>query len=48
MNKKYFFSVSQKEFNLIEALSASENYLGLKISPQPALLKEAIQTLLSE
>ncbi|MEO5572411.1 MAG: glycosyltransferase [Bacteroidia bacterium] len=48
MSKKYFYSVSQKDFNLKEAISVSENYTGLKIAPQPGLLKEAIQMLLSK
>jgi uncharacterized protein (TIGR00661 family) len=47
MNKKCFYSHSQENFNLQQAISASENYTGLKILLQPELLKNAIQSLLS-
>jgi uncharacterized protein (TIGR00661 family) len=46
--KKYFFSVSQNNFSLQDAISNSEKYSGLKISPISDFLKHAVQSLLSK
>ncbi|MEP7168723.1 MAG: glycosyltransferase [Bacteroidota bacterium] len=46
--KKYFHFSSQNEFNLEQSISASENFSGFKISPQPGLLKQAVESLLSK
>ena len=44
--KKYFYTVSQKLFNLDEALVQSEYYTGIQLKIDGNILKEKVETLL--
>lgn len=48
MERKIFYSVSQKEFNLEKALSCIQDYSGVSLDHDPALLSKSISALLSK
>jgi len=47
MNKKYYYSVSQKHFKLDEALIHSASYSGIHLNKDGELLKERVEMLLN-
>lgn len=48
LSKKYYYSVSQKEFNLDEAIIKSKDYTGVKLENSYLKLRERINSLLKE
>lgn len=46
MEKKVFFSMKQKDFNLVNAIEQSADYNGVKLNYNPSILDERIENLL--
>ena len=45
--KKYFFTVSQKQFNLDEALIQSEDYTGIQLKSDSVILTARVEAILN-
>ena len=46
MGKKYFYTVTQKLFNLDEALVKSEYYRGIQLTSDERILKARVEAIL--